>query len=109
MTRMAGTARMLHLILEVLLHFRAASREDSGETAGTGDSGNEFCGGRGEGGGVNIRWKDRGGVRNVGDGRSQLEDVHCGEWRGMHRGGEYGKHKPRGWGEGRRQGRSEVA
>ena len=90
MTRMAGTARMLHFILEVLLHFGAASREDSGETAAD-DSGNGFCGGRGEGGGVNIRWKDRGGVRNVGDGRNQLEDVHCGEWRGIYGGGEYRK------------------
>lgn len=49
-TRTAGTARMLHLILEVLLCFRA----EFGETADAGESGNKLCGGRGEGGGVNI-------------------------------------------------------
>jgi len=41
---------MLHLILEVLL----CLGEEFGETAGAGESGNELCGGRGEGGGVNI-------------------------------------------------------
>ena len=45
---------MLHLILEDLLCFRAAPGEEFGETADAGESGNKLCGGRGEGGGVNI-------------------------------------------------------
>ena len=54
MIRTAGTARTLHLILEVLLRFGAALHRDSGGTADAGWSDDELCGGRGEGGGVNI-------------------------------------------------------
>jgi len=60
-TRTAGTARILHLILEVLLRLRAALRDISGEMmswAGRPDDGSSL--GRGEGGGVNILWKERG-------------------------------------------------
>lgn len=66
--------RILHRILEVLLRLRAALGEASGGTACADWSG-ESLGGRGEGGGVNIWWKDRGGVRSVGDGRNQLEEA----------------------------------
>lgn len=60
-TRTAGTARILHLILEALLRLSAALRDDSvEETSCGGWSGNGSSIGRGEGGGVNILWKERG-------------------------------------------------
>jgi len=59
-TRTAGTARILHLILEVLLRLSVALRDASGETSWAGWSGDDFSWGRGEGGGVNIWWKERG-------------------------------------------------
>ena len=52
-TRTAGTARILHRILDVL-RFLTALSEGSGGAVGVGGSEEYICGGRGEGGGVNI-------------------------------------------------------
>jgi len=59
-TRTAGTARILHLILEVLLRLSAALSDDSEETTWVGWSDDDSSIGMGEGGGVNILWKERG-------------------------------------------------
>jgi len=59
-TRTAGTARILHLILEVLLRLSVALREASEGTSCTGWSDDDSLLGRGEGGGVNILRKERG-------------------------------------------------
>jgi len=59
-TRTAGTARILHLILEVLLRLSVALGDASEETSCVGWSDDDTSLGRGEGGGVNIWWKERG-------------------------------------------------
>ena len=59
-TRTAGTARILHLILEVRLRLSVALCDGSEETSGAGWSDNDPSLGRGEGGGVNILRKERG-------------------------------------------------
>jgi hypothetical protein len=54
MTRRAGMARTLHLILDAVLRFRVVLGEGSSETAGADWSNDGSRAGRGEGGGVNM-------------------------------------------------------
>jgi len=86
-----GTARIPHLILEALLCFRTALGEDSAEGADVCWPEDDSCGGRGEGGGVNIDGRTVGRKERGRWPKPTGRNVYYGEWWGVDGGGEHGE------------------